>query len=72
MGIKKGELPLIVYIDPITGEEHEAPMTMNGIEIDPTDPEVIRRMNHLISFPVTVNVPGFRIEQIAGYNQARH
>ena len=32
MGIKKGALPLIVYTDPMTGIEHESPMTLNGIE----------------------------------------
>ena len=41
MGIRKGALPLILSTDPYTGDEYEAPMTMNGIEIGrehgPTD-----------------------------------
>ena len=54
MGIKKGTLPLILSTDPRTGEEYEAPMTMNGIEIDPTDPEVIRRISALKTYPTSV------------------
>ena len=54
IGIRKGSLPLISYIDPITGIEQEAPMTMNGIEIDPTDPEVIRRISALKTYPTSV------------------
>ena len=54
MGIKKGSLPLILSTDPRTGEEYEAPMTMNGIEIDPRDPGVIRRISALKMFPTSV------------------
>ena len=54
MGIRKGALPLILSTDPYTGDEYEAPMTMNGIEIDPTDPEVISRISALKTFPTSV------------------
>jgi hypothetical protein len=51
MGIRKGMLPLHVSIDPHTGAEVEPFMTMNGMIINPESPEVIRRMQFLITFP---------------------
>jgi hypothetical protein len=54
MGIRKGSLPLISYIDPMTGIEDEAPMKMNGIEIDLMDPEVISRISALKTYPTSV------------------
>ena len=54
IGIKKGALPLIVYIDPVTGNEYGAPMTINGIEIHQEDLEVICRIFALKTFPTSV------------------
>ena len=54
LGITKGCLPNIVYLDEDTGEEYEAFITMNGLEIDIENEEYIRKINTLISFQHTM------------------
>ena len=54
--IRKGMLPYIARIDPYTGVEYECYMTMNCIEIDPRDPEVIHRLQFLITFPGSITL----------------
>ncbi len=54
MGVKNCMLPRITTIDPISRDEFEAPITMNGIEIDPSNVEVIHRFQNLSTFPSTV------------------
>jgi len=54
MGINKGCLPNIVYVDPVTGVEYEAYMTMNGLEVDPETEEYKRMIATLTSFPASM------------------
>ena len=49
-GIRKGMLPRHVS-DPYTGVVGEPYMTMNGVIVNPTSPEVISSMQFLITFP---------------------
>jgi hypothetical protein len=53
MGIMKGRLPHIVRYDKYGGE-HEAYMTMNGVEIDPQSQEFKRRLLNLSTYPATL------------------
>ena len=50
MGITKGCLPNIVYVDPVAGVEYEAHMTMNGLEVDPETEEYKSMIATLTSF----------------------
>ena len=54
MGITKGCLPNIVYVDPVTGVEYEAYMTMNGLEVDQETEEYKRMIATLTSFPASM------------------
>ncbi len=49
MGINKGRLPNLFNPD-----ETPAPMTINGIEIEPTDPDVIHKLNLTRNYPLSV------------------
>jgi hypothetical protein len=49
MGVKKGRLPNLFNPD-----ETPSPMTINGIEIDLTDPDVIHRLNLIKTYPPSV------------------
>ena len=54
MGISKGCLPNIVYVDEATGVEHEAYMTMHGLEVDPEKEEYKRMIATLSSYPASL------------------
>ena len=51
MGIEKGKLPNITIICSRTGAEIYPPITMNGIIIDITSPEFIRRIQEIVTLP---------------------
>ena len=51
MGLKRGMLPNYTFFDPAANREVGVPMTINGIEIDTTDPGVIRKYQLLSSYP---------------------
>ena len=53
MGITKGQLQHIVQYD-ANGIEHEAYITMNGLEIDPESQQFKRKMLNLSTYPSTV------------------
>jgi hypothetical protein len=53
MGITKGQLPHIVQYD-ANGIEHEAYMTMNGLEIDSESQKFKRKMLNLSTYPSSV------------------
>jgi hypothetical protein len=58
-------LPNITYTDPVTQQEIEASMTINGIDIDPYDQDVIVRNQLATSFPPSLmNEASNRIETI--------
>jgi hypothetical protein len=50
MGITKGQLPHIVQYD-ANGIEHEAHVTMNGLEIDSESQQFKRKMVNLSTYP---------------------
>jgi hypothetical protein len=54
MGISKGCLPNIVYVGEATDVEHEAYMTMNGLEVDPEKEEYKRMIATLSSYPASL------------------
>lgn len=54
MGLKRGVLPSYTYFDPAANREVGVPMMINGIEIDTSDQEVIRKYQLLSSFPASL------------------
>jgi hypothetical protein len=49
--VKKGVLPTITYLDPITNSDKQVPMTINGVEINLDNPLVLAKLNAIISYP---------------------